>query len=60
MVACFRISSKATNDKQKETSPYPPPPAYHPLPPPKEGNRRGIKGELSDIIPPLKGAGGCS
>jgi len=28
------------------------PPAHHPLPPPKEGNRREIKGELLDIIPP--------
>ena len=44
-----------TNDKQKPFTT----PAHHPLPPPKEGNRRGITGELSGIIPPLKGAGGC-
>jgi len=30
----------------KRNIPLPTTPAHHPLPPPKEGNRRGIKGEL--------------
>jgi len=47
-----------TNKKKHPPALYHP--ANHPLPPPKEGNRRGIKGEFSGIIPPLKGAGGCS
>jgi len=43
------------------TTPNPPPSAHHPLPPPKEGNRRGIGGELfsqhpsPENSPPLEG-----
>jgi len=45
------MTSGGQNDKQKRH-----PPAHHPLPPPKEGNRKGIKGELF-YIPVQRGQG---
>ena len=50
--ACLMPSLGSTNNKQKETSPCPPPLLTTPAPP-EEGNRRGIKGELCLSFSPV-------